>query len=85
MPPPPQPAHSDFERHDKMGLSAFEPQLTQKLQVEKGGGRGQKVIKFVFLSTYVDLVWLGLGRVGAAKLQVQGVFFPIVKLKLFVF
>lgn len=57
MPPPPQPAHSDFECRDKMGLSAFEPQLTQKLQVEKGVG--QKVIKFVFLSTYVDLVWWG--------------------------
>lgn len=81
MPPPLQPAHSDFECHDKMGLSAFEP-LTQKLQVERGGG---EVIKFVFLLTYVDLVFLGLGRVGAAKLQVQGVFFPIVKLKLFVF
>lgn len=37
MPPPLQPAHSDFECHDKMGLSAFEP-LTQKLQVEKGEG-----------------------------------------------
>lgn len=40
MPPPPQPAHSDFECRDKMGLSAFEPQLTQKLQVEKEGGAG---------------------------------------------
>lgn len=84
MPPPLQPAHSDFECHDKMGLSAFEP-LTQKLQVEKGGGGGQKVIKFVFLLTYVDLVFWCWLEWGQQNFRCKVYFSPIVKLKLFVF
>lgn len=33
MPAPLQPAHSDFEYSDKMGLSAFEPRLSFKTLV----------------------------------------------------
>lgn len=68
-----QPAHCDFEYSDKMGLSAFEPQLTQDLGLDPAqpqlsplaslaGKRwshitGQNIIKFVLPLTRNDLVW----------------------------
>lgn len=68
MPQPLQPSHSDFEYGDKMGLSAFEPQLIQDLVQDPAQSQllqwegflsaiiWQKVIKFALPWAHTNLV-----------------------------
>lgn len=68
----------------KWGWVLLSPSLKSYRWKREGGG-GQKVIKFVFLLTYVDLVFWCWVEWGQQNFRCKVYFSPIVKLKLFVF